>query len=207
MGYKKLSSCFFYIAVLLVTGLLNGVTISSNSNEFVTIHVTSAAAQAQALTPSPTPTPGVDPTPTPTPTPGVDTTTTAPTTTTIKTCIDNDGDGYGDGCDAGYDCDDTDAFYHDICPDCTVVVIPKALGWFLGEKHKNRLLLVIGKKGTIFDESTQVRWEPDAIGVVSTRIFFKRFMLLKVSIDGAALDKGTYRALIGDCLGKLTLVK
>jgi hypothetical protein len=129
------------------------------------------------------------------------------TTTTVLGCIDSDGDGYGENCAAGPDCDDTDSFYHDICPGCTVVVIPKALGWFLGEEQKNRLLLVIGKKGTIFDENTEVRWEPDAIGVVSKRVFFKRFMLLKVSIDGAALDRGEYRALIGDCLGKLTLVK
>jgi hypothetical protein len=129
------------------------------------------------------------------------------TTTTVLGCIDSDGDGYGENCAAGPDCDDTDSFYQDICPGCTVVVIPKALGWFLGEEQKNRLLLVIGKKGTIFDENTEVRWEPDAIGVVSKRVFFKRFMLLKVSIDGAALDRGEYRALIGDCLGKLTLVK
>jgi len=38
-------------------------------------------------------------------------------------------------------------------------------------------------------------------------VFLKRFMFMKVSIDGAALDKGEYRALIGICSGKLTLVK
>jgi hypothetical protein len=105
------------------------------------------------------------------------------------------------------DCDDTDDFLYDICPDCTVKVIPKALGWFLGEKQKNRTLLVIGKKGTVFDANTAVRWETDAIKVLSRKVFFKRFMLMKVSIDGAALDKGEYRALIGECTGKLTLAK
>lgn len=206
MAHKKLNPCFFYIAALLVTGLFNGVDISINNNELPAIHATSAAAQTPTptITPTPTPTPGFEPTPTPTP--GVEPTTTVPTTT-IKTCMDNDGDGYGDGCAAGSDCNDTEPFYHDICPDCRVVVIPRALGWFLGEEQKNRMLLVIGNKGTIFDENTEVRWEPEAIGVVSKRIFFKRFMLLKVSIDGAAMDKGTYRALIGDCLGELTLVK
>jgi hypothetical protein len=135
---------------------------------------------------------------------------------------DADGDGYGDAdnasefcsltAPAGFvtdnaDCDDTDDFLYDICPDCTVKVIPKALGWFLGEKQKNRTLLVIGKKGTVFDANTAVRWETDAIKVLSRKVFFKRFMLMKVSIDGAALDKGEYRALIGECTGKLTLVK
>lgn len=197
MKHKKINAYCFCITALLATVLLNGVTVSSNPKELVSIRATSASAQTPtptpAITPFPTPTPSITPTPT--------------TTTSVKECVDRDGDGYGDSCAAGSDCDDKDPFYHDLCPDCTVIVVPRALGWFLGEEQKNRLLLVIGKKGTIFDESTQVRWEPDAIGVVSTRIFLKRFMLLKVSIDGAALDKGTYRVLIGDCLGTLTLVK
>jgi hypothetical protein len=32
------------------------------------------------------------------------------------TCIDKDGDGYGEGCDAGPDCNDDDAEHHDDCP-------------------------------------------------------------------------------------------
>ena len=67
-------------------------------------------------------------------------------------CIDNDGDGYGDNCTAGQDCNDDDAFYNEICPDCAVRIMPRALGWFLGEKEKTRRLLVIGKRGTEFDE-------------------------------------------------------
>ena len=204
MKHKKINTYCVCSTALLVTVLLNGVTVSSNPNEFVSIRATSAAAQ----TPTPAPTPSITPFPTPTPTPGLEPTPTpGPTTTTVKECVDNDGDGYGENCAAGPDCKDTDPFYHDICPDCTVVVIPKALGWFLGEEQKNRMLLVIGKMGTIFDENTQVRWEPDAIGVVSKRVFLKRFMLMQVSIDGAAINGGEYRALIGDCLGKLTLVK
>lgn len=40
-------------------------------------------------------------------------------------CVDEDGDGFGDGCEAGADCDDTDPTIHDGCkappppPDCT----------------------------------------------------------------------------------------
>jgi hypothetical protein len=123
-------------------------------------------------------------------------------------CIDIDGDGYGEHCDAGPDCNDSDIFYNEICPDnCTVKIIPKALGWFLGEKEKTRSLIVIGPKGTVFDENTQVRWETDAIGVLNKRVFLKRLILLHLSIDGSKLDKGEYRALIGNCSGKLTLVK
>jgi hypothetical protein len=94
-----------------------------------------------------------------------------------------------------------------VCPDCTVKVIPKSLGWFLGERGNTRSLLVIGNKGTVFDQSTPVRWETGEIAVVSKRVLFKRFMLMRVSIDGAALAKGDYRVLIGNCSGKLTLVK
>ncbi len=122
-------------------------------------------------------------------------------------CIDNDGDGYGDNCAAGPDCNDNDSFYNEVCPDCTVKVIPGALGWFLGEKEKTRRLIVIAPKDQVFDENTEVRWETNAIDVVKKRVLFKRLMLLKVSIDGAALDKGEYRALIGNCSGKLTLVR
>ncbi len=134
-------------------------------------------------------------------------TSTSTTTTTASPCVDNDGDGYGDNCIAGPDCNDDDPFYNEICPDCAVKVIPKYLGWFLGENEKTRRLLVIGKSDTVLDENTPVRWETSYIEVLSKRVFFKRFMFMKVSIDGAALDKGEYRALIGSCSGKLNLVK
>ncbi len=78
--------------------------------------------------------------------------------------------------------------------------MPVALGWFLGEKKKTRRLLVIGKRGTEFDETPRSNGSPTSIAVVSKRVFFKRFMLMKVSIDGAALDSGDYRALIGPAL-------
>ncbi len=129
------------------------------------------------------------------------------TTTTASACIDNDGDGYGEGCTAGDDCDDDDAFYSEVCPDCEVKIIPRALGWFLGEKEKTRRLLVIGKRSTEFDDTTPVRWESGDITVLSQRVLFKRFMFMKVSVDGAALDKGAYRALIGTCSATLNLVR
>jgi hypothetical protein len=134
---------------------------------------------------------------------------------------DADGDGFGsdnasEHCSltppAGYstdnsDVDDTDPFYTDILPDCTVKLIPRTIGWFLGEKEKTRTLLVIGKRGTEFDDTTPVRWESDGITVVSKRVFMKRFMFMKVTIDGAALGKGPYRALIENCSATLNLVK
>jgi hypothetical protein len=132
---------------------------------------------------------------------------TTSTTTTPAACTDKDGDGYGDNCTAGPDCDDSDAFYTDVCPDCTVKLIPKSLGWFLGEKEKTRRLLVIGNNGTVFDANTPVRWETSEIAVLSKRVLFKRLMFMQVSIDGAALGKGDYRVLIGACSGKMTLVK
>jgi hypothetical protein len=131
----------------------------------------------------------------------------ASTTTTIPACIDNDNDGYGDNCTAGPDCNDNDTFYNEICPDCTVKVIPNALGLFLGEKDKTRRLIILGQNGTGFDENTAARWETSDISVLSKHIFSPQFMFMKVSIDGAALDKGDYRVLIGNCSGKLTLVK
>jgi len=135
---------------------------------------------------------------------------------------DADGDGFGNKDNAsehcsltppeGYstdntDCNDNDPFYNKICPDCTVKVIPRALGWFLGEKEKTRRLIIIAPKDTVFDDTTEVSWETSDIAVLSKHVLFKRFMFLKVSIDGAALGKGDYRALIGTCSGKLTLVK
>ncbi len=128
-------------------------------------------------------------------------------TTTAPPCIDNDGDDYGVNCAKGMDCNDNDSFYNEICPDCAVKVIPQYLGWFLGENEKTRRLLVIGNRDTVLEENTPVRWETSYIEVLSQRVFFKRFMFMKVSIDGADLDKGEYRALIGNCTGNVTLVK
>jgi hypothetical protein len=132
----------------------------------------------------------------------------ATTTTTVPPCADKDGDGYliGNNC-TPLDCNDNDTFYNELCPDCEVKLIPRARGWLLGEKEKTRVLLVIGKGRTEFDDSTDVRWENDGISVVSKLVFMKRFMLMRVRIDGAALDKGSYRALIGTCSATLSLVK
>jgi DMSO/TMAO reductase YedYZ molybdopterin-dependent catalytic subunit len=143
--------------------------------------------------------------------PGTTTTTISDNTTSTTTapagCIDKDRDGYGDNCTAGPDCDDSDAFYNEVCPDCTVTIIPQSLGWFLGEKEKTRRLLVIGNKGTVFNQNTPVSWETGAIEVLSKRVLFKRFMFMKVRIDGEALARGEHRVLIGACSGKLTVVK
>jgi hypothetical protein len=85
--------------------------------------------------------------------------------------------------------------------------MPGSLGWFLGDKEKTRNIFVMGKKGTVFDESTPVSWESADIAVVSKRVFMKRFMFMKVSLDGAALGSGEFRALIGNCSAILTMVK
>ncbi len=77
---------------------------------------------------------GPDGTSTTTTTAGGSTSTT--TSTTVNACNDNDNDGYGDNCNRGPDCDDTDAFLYDICQTtCTVRIIPKALKWFLGRQR------------------------------------------------------------------------
>jgi hypothetical protein len=131
------------------------------------------------------------------------------TTTTVSAgqCDDADGDTFGENCSAGPDCDDTDPFLNDICPDCDVRIIPRALGWLIGDKEKNRHLLVIGPRGTQYDDETPVRWETQGITTTHRRVFLKRFMILKVSIDGAAVDKGEYRVLIGQCLGLLKMAR
>lgn len=135
--------------------------------------------------------------------------------------LDGDGDGYGTtayaaicaaAAPAGFsstntDCNDKDAFYYDVCSDCEVKILPGALGMFLGEKEKTRRLLVLGKRGTVFDDTTEVRFESDAIAELSRRIFLKRFMLLQVSLDGATLGTEANRVLIGPCTATLKLVE
>jgi outer membrane protein assembly factor BamB len=121
------------------------------------------------------------------------------------TCIDTDNDGYGEGCSAGPDCADNDSFYASTCPDCQVKIVPRALGLLPGDGERTRRLLVIGPMGTVFDENTVVSWESPAITFESLHVFFKRFMVMRVTLDEADLTPGTYRALIGTCSGQLTV--
>jgi hypothetical protein len=129
-------------------------------------------------------------------------------TTIAAACIDSDGDGYGENCSAGTDCNDSDAFYYDLCPACKVRIMPGFVSWILPDKEKTRTLLVVGNRETVYDDNTPIRWESGGITVVSKRaLFFKRFMLMRVNIDSATLPKETYRALIGNCSAKLTLIR
>ena len=118
-------------------------------------------------------------------------------------CFDNDSDTYGVDCISGPDCKDNDSFYTDICPTCTVKVLPKALGWFVGVKEKTRTLLVIGKIGTEFGENPVIKWESNAIEVVSTRVFFKRFMFMRAKFNGELLENQKYRVLVDECEGAI----
>jgi len=134
---------------------------------------------------------------------------------------DADGDGYRNADNAsafcsltppaGYlentssvDADDTDPFYTDFLPTCGVKIIPKTLGWLVGDKAKTRSLLVIGKRGTDFGDNPVIKWESDAIDDVNTSVFFKRFMFMKAKFNGEPLEKKEYRVLVGDCEGKIS---
>jgi hypothetical protein len=125
----------------------------------------------------------------------------------ITSCADADGDGHGSSCAAGPDCNDNDTFYTDTCPDCTATLIPWALGWFFGERDATRHVLAIAERGAAFADNATVTWESSGITTESAHVFFKRFMLMKVRIDAAALGRGDYRALIGTCSATLKLVR
>ena len=135
---------------------------------------------------------------------------------TTKFYRDADNDTFGDpavstqACTApaGYvgnnsDVDDTDTFYTNILPACAVKIIPGVLGRFIGDKEKTRTLLVIGEKGTEFGDNSTIKWESDAIDVVSTRVFFKRFMFMRATFNGEPLVWEEYRVLVGGCEGKI----
>ena len=92
-------------------------------------------------------------------------------------------------------------------PACSVRIIPKNIGWLIGEKEKIRFLLVIGNRCAAFNASTKVSWNSDAIETLNTRVFLKRFMLMKVRMDGARLDKGDYRVSVGGCTGSVHMVR
>ncbi len=137
---------------------------------------------------------------------------------------DADGDGYGvvdtttDVCSltppagyadnsSGFDVDDTDPFYTNILPTCEVKIIPKILGWLIGDRERIRSLLVIGQRGTEFGETPVIKWESGSIDVVSTRVFFKRFMFMRATINGEPLEWEEYRVLVGDCEGSIRWAK
>lgn len=134
--------------------------------------------------------------------------------------VDADGDGCGstatarvcaDTAPAGYatdssDCDDSDAFYCDVCPDSEAKLFPRTLRRALGETETTRRLLVIGPRGVAFDDTTDIRWNTDAVTEVGRFVLFKRFMLLKVSLDGSKRGSQECRALIGTCSAATTLV-
>jgi hypothetical protein len=123
-----------------------------------------------------------------------------------SSCVDNDYDGYGDNCTLGPDSDDSDPFIHEE-PTCSITVVPHFLGWFLGERTRSRFIVAVGSSDASFDDETGVRWETGAITTVKQWAITKRVMLMRISIDGASLDKGEYRCLVGGCLGSLSLVR
>jgi len=129
---------------------------------------------------------------------------TANSQSAASDCIDADHDGYGENCKSGPDCDDTDPFHTDVCPTCTVKIIPGILGWLIGDKEQTRTLFIIGKSGSDFNDTTVIKWESSAIEVVSRHVFFKRFMLMKAKFNGTNLEKADYRVLVGNCEGKIT---
>ena len=90
---------------------------------------------------------------------------------------------------------------------CAVRIVPGNLGWFQGEREKTRWLLAIGENGTQFTKDTTVAWSTDAIETVRKIVFFRRFMLIKVRMDGARLDKGDYEVSIGGCTGRITMMR
>ncbi len=104
--------------------------------------------------------------------------------------------------DNASECDETDPFYADTCPTGTLIILPKILGWFIGEKEVTRSFFIMAPWGTEFDDTTVVKWESDSIEVVSKFTFFN-LMIIKAKITGSGLDKGVYRILVGQYEGKI----
>jgi hypothetical protein len=129
---------------------------------------------------------------------------TTSSTTTTAPCVDSDGDGYGQNCAPGPDCDDTDAFYTDTCPDCAVRVFPGTFGRLSGDRNTTRLLLVVGERGTDFGASPTVSWDSGAIETLSRRVLFNLLLFMRVKFSGGSLDEGLYRVLVNDCQGEIT---
>ena len=114
-------------------------------------------------------------------------------------CVDMDRDGYGDKCGPGADCDDADPFYTTVCPDCRMTVIAMPASLLPRSSGAGRKFLIIGKRGTVLDDQTPIRWEAGEIVVASRRIFFKRFMFITTVFSAAAQSTGSSRMLIGTC--------
>lgn len=108
----------------------------------------------------------------------------------------------------GLICADNDSdVYSDNCTTCEVNIIPKTLGRLIGGREKTKYLFIIGQKGTDFGETPAIRWESDAIDVVSTSVFFKRFMFMRATFNGEPLYKQEYRVHIGNCTGSIKWAK
>jgi hypothetical protein len=131
----------------------------------------------------------------------------ATTTTTAPACIDTDGDGYGPGCAAGDDCNDGNAAVHDTCTECTLTVMPRNIGRLIGKNEAKRRLLIIGPRGADYDQNTPVTLDTGAIEILDRQVFFRRFLLLKVSIDGEQLEKGDYTVTVENCTGTIHMVR
>ena len=89
----------------------------------------------------------------------------------------------------------------------TVRIFPGALGWFIGEKETTRLLIAVGSRGTEFDADTAVAWNTQGITTLTQHVLFKRFMFMKVRIDGSKVFRQDYEVNIGNCKGTIHMMR
>ena len=89
----------------------------------------------------------------------------------------------------------------------TVRIFPGILGWLIGEKETTRLLLAVGSRGTEFDAGTAVAWNTQGITTLTQHVLFKRFMFMKVRIDGSQVSRQDYEVSIGNCKGTIHMMR
>ena len=90
---------------------------------------------------------------------------------------------------------------------CTLKITPQTISGVSSNREQTRFLIVIGDRSDGFTKDTPTQWNTPGIETLKTWVLFKRYVILKVRLDGSQLEDKQYTLTVGDCTGTVEVTK